>query len=147
MAVLVEYDDDIRLKHIRLGQIDIEWSMVKYSEWVICQIAQKNEFEITGNILKPGSGFRKVSIVLDRQSRGIRSDDHPRKSIRCKSRTQLRLGTAQISIDAQHHHGRLLSPNFDPSKQVFYASAMSAFVSLLIVVAFVLGARWNRWRG
>src|SRR5271165_7326892 len=110
MAVLVEYDDDIRLKHIRLGQIDIEWSMVKYSEWVICQIAQKNEFEITGNILMkparrwchvkvsvnkliPRSGLRKISIVLHRQSGGIRSDNHPRKSIRYKSRTQLRLGT------------------------------------------------------
>jgi hypothetical protein len=31
MPVLVEYDDDIRLKHIGFGQVDIERSMVKHS--------------------------------------------------------------------------------------------------------------------
>src|SRR5260370_14652962 len=99
MPVLVEYDDDIRLKHIRFGQIDIERSMVKHSDGVACKIAQKNEFEVTGNVLMipvrrwchvkvsvnklvPRSGFGEISIVLDLQSRGIWSQDPGSISIR-----------------------------------------------------------------
>jgi hypothetical protein len=56
MPVLVEYDDDIRLKNIRFGQIDIERSMVKHSDG-------------------GGTNLTKASRQGDRIHRGFLVDD------------------------------------------------------------------------